>query len=115
MEEFKPIVMKEMSLNLSINQNHHLLASLDYKDSDARIKTYEFSIEENSSRKEQSIEPLMEELKLVLFEDYKFDNRHVIFNSFFWLVRIRMKRKNDDFFFAKSSSSKKLSTETLMK
>ena len=48
---------------------------LDNQDSDARIQIYDFSIENSSSRRGLSIEPLLEEFMLVVSENYVFQNR----------------------------------------
>ena len=58
------------------------LAFLVYQDCDAKIKIHLFSIEYSSLTRSMLLDPMMEELKLIVVEKYEFKNIAVVDNLY---------------------------------
>ena len=55
---------------------------MDYQDCDAKIKIHLFSIEYSSLTRSMLLDPMMEELKLIVVEKYEFKNIAVVDNLY---------------------------------
>ena len=73
MKSAKPIVIEKQEFeNRDIAKKNSIFDPSDYHNSDARIKIHDFSINYTCLSTDLSVEPLMEEFKLIVYE---FENR----------------------------------------
>ena len=76
MEEVKPIRMEKNDLeHRDMSKTIYIPAFLNYQDSNARIKTDDYSVEKSSSSIELPVEPLMEEFKPTARENDEIEYR----------------------------------------
>ena len=68
----KPIVTEKCEIEYSDRSKKYSILGLhlDYKDSDAKIKIHHFCTEYSFSSKEMLLEPLLEDFKLAVVEEY---------------------------------------------
>ena len=71
--EIEPLLPEKY--NLESREKKHLLQFSDYQGSDAKLKTFDVSIESSSTSVGLLIEILMEEIKLAVAEKSEFEYR----------------------------------------
>ena len=83
MEKVKPIVIEKTQFGFTdTSKLSSFQAFLDYQDYDGRIKLHMFSIKKSFSLREVLLEPLMQEVKVLVIEKY-FENLDIIIANIF--------------------------------